>query len=81
MSEHIIKSNLFSIDWEVIDASSWVDVPDEDSPELETEEFARLQPLAKLLPDLNFGKHEFAGCPKILGDNELDLISDPDNTQ
>jgi len=44
------------IDWVAADAAPLADVPDEDSPELDTAGFVELRPLAEALPGLGIGK-------------------------
>ncbi len=41
MPETISKSTILAIDWEAVDALSRVDIPDEDSPELDDGQFAQ----------------------------------------
>ena len=41
-----------TIDWAAVDAASYADCPDEDSPELTAHEFSQLKALASALPPL-----------------------------
>jgi len=43
------------INWEAIDSYPMADSPDEDSPELTNEDFARMRPASEVLPEL-FGE-------------------------
>jgi uncharacterized protein (DUF4415 family) len=56
VSRQNLKTKPSEIDWAAVDAAPLADVPDEDSPELSTAEFAELQPLSEVLPGLGLGK-------------------------
>jgi uncharacterized protein (DUF4415 family) len=56
VSRQNLKTKPSKIDWAAVDAAPLADVPDEDSPELSTAEFAELQPLSEVLPGLGLGK-------------------------
>jgi uncharacterized protein (DUF4415 family) len=51
-----LKTKAFEIDWAAVDAAPLADAPDDDSPELTASQFAELQPLAEILPELSLGK-------------------------
>lgn len=44
------------IDWAAVDATPFADVADDDSPELDAAQFAKLKPLREVLPDVDLGK-------------------------
>ena len=56
MNRRNIKTKPSEIDWAVVNAAPLADVPDEESPELTTAEFAELRPLFEVFPGLGTGK-------------------------
>ena len=56
MNRRNIKTKPYEIDWAEVDAAPLADVPDEESPELTTAEFAELRPLFEVFPGLGTGK-------------------------
>jgi uncharacterized protein (DUF4415 family) len=56
VSKRNLKTKPSNIDWAAVNAAPLADVPDEDSPELTSEEFTELRPLAEVLPGLDLGK-------------------------
>ena len=56
MNKQNLKTKPSDIDWAAVDSAPLADVPDDDSPELDSAGFAELRPLAEVLPMLNLGK-------------------------
>jgi uncharacterized protein (DUF4415 family) len=56
VSKRNLNTRIFKIDWATVNDAPLVDMPDEDSPELNAAEFAELQPLTEVLPALGLGR-------------------------